>query len=65
MVQEPRFAILLIFFEGNSEGIGNVHGLAAILPEENADDAFVGCSSRGACMVVCDGKKDQRVHDYS
>ncbi|SRR5258708_10118414 len=63
MVQEPSFAIFLIFFEGDSEGVGNIHGFSVILPEENTDDTLACCPSRCTGVVVCDGKKDKWVYD--
>lgn len=53
MVQEPRLRILLILFERDTEGVGDVDGLAVVLPKEDADDPLLGVPRDGAGVVVC------------
>lgn len=33
VIEEPSLRILLILFEGNSEGVGDIHGLSVVLTE--------------------------------
>ena len=40
VVQEPRFRVLLVLFERDAEGIGNVDGLAIILAKKYADNTL-------------------------
>ena len=40
VVQEPRFRVLLVLLERDTEGIGNIYGLAVILTEKNTDDTL-------------------------
>ena len=41
VVQEPCFRVLLVLFEGDTEGVGNVYRLAVILTEKDTDDTLV------------------------
>ena len=40
VVQEPCFRVLLVLFERDAEGIGNVDGLAIILAKKYADNTL-------------------------
>lgn len=40
VVQEPRFRVLLVLFERDAEGIGNVDGLAIILAKKYTDNTL-------------------------
>ena len=53
MIQIPRLWIFLVFFKGDTERVGDVDGLAVVLPEEDADYTFGGGTSECAGMVVC------------
>jgi hypothetical protein len=63
MVQEPRFAVLLVLFEGYTERVGDVYSFSVVLTQEDTYDSFVGVTGDGAGMVVCDGEEDEWVDD--
>ena len=41
VIQEPCLWVSLVFFEGDTKGVGDVHCLAVVLAQEDTDYAFV------------------------
>ena len=62
MVEEPRLGVLLVLLERDAKRVGNVHGRAGVLPEQDAHYALSRPARDRARVVVCYREQHQRVH---
>ena len=53
MVQKPSFAVLFILFERYTKRIGDVYCFTEVLPQQDANDSFVGVAGDGTGVVIC------------
>ena len=53
VVEEPRLAVLLILFKGDTEGVRDVDRGAVVLTQEDTDDAFAGASRYRPRVMIC------------